>query len=624
MAAAGKNGRGETGAASTEYGPWNPGIQSELPSELLPLSTIFRPENVFTNVASVDELRDLTGLDLEELVVFRPERLVVHELLIRVTADLSVPDGSRVEDLGINFRQMTQTILARYVEPHMPEIVAAYDALKRALSDAVGAELTAAFGAPAAAQGAASTHAGRKSALRDFLRPFRRGNNVQPRSEDEWDRGNRVLREWAAKAQSSETPLSNAAYGALIRVVSAVRAKHGRMWGDTTLLARLAVGIACNEHSSEVIGQLIEPYIRQAAQEEGYRLLPSQEQPVVMNTKGASASGKSTMRPLQKKLAGEIGVRWGDFALISPDIWRKYLLDYGTLGDAYKYAGTFTGRELAIIDHKLDRYMARKAERGGMSHLLIDRFRFDSFAPDSDEAGSNLLTRFGHLVYMFFMITPPHETVERSWKRGLEVGRYKAVDDLLAHNIEAFSGVPELFFTWALRENKRVHYEFLDNSVPFGERPRTIAFGWNGEMNVLDVKSMLDIDRYRKINVNATAPHEVYPDGHAMAPENNTRFLAQCVRMLPIVNFADRDTGRIYARLESGKLVWTDPEILTTALEDAETRAGVLAVAPAILTDTGSAGAPQRRAGQAVRADRFHTLGQWGQSKHGSETAMSP
>ena len=86
-----------------------------------------------------------------------------------------------------------------------------------------------------------------------------------------------------------------------------------------------------------------------------------------------------------------------------------------------------------------------------MSHLLIDRFRFDSFAPDSDEAGSNLLTRFGRIIYLFFMITPPASLVERAWNRGLDVGRYKAVDDTLAHGVEAYSGMPELFFTWVQR-----------------------------------------------------------------------------------------------------------------------------------------------------------------------------
>jgi hypothetical protein len=595
----------------TEHGPWNPGIGSELPSELLPLSTIFRPENVFTGVEAARELGDLTGIALEDLVIFRPERLVVHELLIRVTADLSVPDGSRVEDLGINFRRMTHTILTRHIEPRIAGIAAAYDEVRREVSDLIG-NILAASGARAAGEGAAASGKGPRGALTGFLRSFRRGSDVSPSGEDGWEREERTLREWAAAVRSAESALARAAYAALVRVVSAIRARHGRMWGEPALIARLAAGMACNEHGGEVIGRMIEPCIRDAAEREGYRLLPAQERPVVMNTKGASASGKSTLRPLQKNLAGEIGVRWSDFALISPDIWRKYLLDYGSLGEAFKYAGALTGRELAMIDHKLDRYMARKAERGGMSHLLIDRFRFDSFAPDSDEAGSNLLTRFGHLVYMFFMITPPHETVERSWKRGLEVGRYKAVDDLLAHNIEAYSGMPELFFTWVLRENKRVHYEFLDNSVPFGERPRTIAFGWNGEMNILDVKAMLDIDRYRKINVNAASPEEVYPDRQAMAAENNTQFLAQCVRMLSQVSFADRATGRIYARLESGKPVWSDPEILGKALRDAETRSGILAAAPTVLAGAHASGATREVTPRFLQAERFHTLGQWG------------
>src|SRR6476659_1885548 len=254
------------------------------------------------------------------------------------------------------------------------------------------------------------------------------------------------------------------------------------------MLATLATDIACNQIASDASGQRIEAPLADAAGIETYRRLPRQAHPVVMNTKGASAAGKSTLRPLQKRLAAEIGVDWSEFALISPDIWRKQLLDYASLGPACKYAGTFTGDELQIIDEKLDRYMARKAERGDMSHLLIDRFRFDSFAPHSDEAGSNLLTRFGHSVYLFFVITPPASLVERAWNRGLEFGRYKAVDDTLAHSIDAYSGIPELFFTWVARHDKRLVFEFLDNSVAQGERPRTIAFGTNDVLNVLDVR----------------------------------------------------------------------------------------------------------------------------------------
>src|SRR5690606_34739629 len=115
----------------------------------------------------------------------------------------------------------------------------------------------------------------------------------------------------------------------------------------------------------------------------------------------------------------------------------------------------------------------------------------------------------------------------------------------------------------------------------------------NGEMNVLDVGGLLDVDRYRHINVDAKNAQQVHPGTSAMAPEHNTRFLAQCVSRLPAVNFADRHSGRIYLRTEHGKMVWTDPQILAAALSDAETRAGIAAVAPQALQFSTTATAPR-------------------------------
>jgi hypothetical protein len=588
-----------TADSAPRFDAWHPGLESEIPRALAPLATVFRPEHAFTVYDQAHELAHLTGLKVDDMVVFRPARLAVHELLIRVTADLSVPDGPRQEDLGIEFRRMAATLLERHVAPHAAEIDAASEALRSRLAAVIDAALAQAF---APAPPAATAKSG------GLLGLFRRAQPAAaPRAEDDWQREERLVRGWSANAQSAADPLDRAAFRALARLASAVRAQHGRLWGDKALLAPIALGLACNDHGADEMGRLIEPWLCAGAEAEGYRVLPPQARPVVLNTKGASASGKSTIRPLQRGLAAALGLDWRDFAVVSPDIWRKFLLDYGSLGAAYKYAGPFTAAELAIVDHKLDRYMAHKAEREGMPHLLIDRFRFDSFAPDSSEAGSNLLTRFGREVYMFFLITPPHETVERAWLRGLEVGRYKAVDDTLAHNVEAYAGMPELFFTWALREGMSVHCEFLDNGVPPGDRPRTVAFGRGGELNVLDVKCLLDVERYRKIEIGATAPADVYPAGEAMRPEANVRFLAECVRRLPAVNFADRETGRIYARTEGGRLAWTDPEWLARAVADAETRAGLLAVVPGALGD----GAP-RRAAETLQPERFHTLGRWG------------
>jgi hypothetical protein len=580
--------------ATEAFGPWNPGIASQVPAHLLPLCTIFRPEHSFTSVEKAVELRDLTGLPLPDLVAFRPERLALHELLIRVTADLSVPDGNRIEDLGINFREIVRAILSRHVAPQADAIVARYGALRDEIARVVAGELARLRASPSSS----TPRRGWRTLFASAAPP-----PEPPPSASQ------LVAQWEAAAHGDGDPIHAGAARALAKVVASLLVRHGELWGDLAVIGALATDLACNDVGGDAIGALIEPLIAQAAAREGFAVLPPQQQPLVMNTKGPSASGKSTLRPLQRRLAGDIGVQWNEFALVSPDIWRKQLIDYGSLGPHYKYGGAFTGDEIRIVDQKLDRYVARKAERGAITHLLIDRFRFDSFAPDSDEAGSNLLTRFGRVVYLFLMITPPASLVERAWQRGLDVGRYKAVDDTLAHAVEAYSGMPGLFFTWIDRADKRVHFEFLDNSVPLGEAPRTIAFGWNDALHVLDVKGLLDIERFRKVDIDAKAPARLYPDPGVLAPELNTGFLRQCAARFPRVDFAERANGRVYLRLEGGAPVWGDPQLLQRALADADTRAGLEAAVPSIAATTL---APPEAPLHLDGCERTHTLGAWG------------
>jgi hypothetical protein len=247
-----------------------------------------------------------------------------------------------------------------------------------------------------------------------------------------------------------------------------------------------------------------------------------------------------------------------------------------------------------------------------MSHLLIDRFRFDSFAADSVEAGSNLLTRFGQSVYLFFMITPPEMLVERAWKRGLEVGRYKAVDDTLAHAVEAYSGIPDVFFTWVRRSDKRIRFEFLDNTVILGERPRTVAFGDNETFNVLDVKATLDIERYARIDVEAATAEFLYSDRALLSPDKNMDFLRRCVETFPCVNFADQASGRVYLRIERGTPIVKDAVAFDMAARMPDTLAAIRAVAP----DALKGAVPDMPQAQYLRAldgaDPLPSLGQWG------------
>ncbi len=603
--------RFETGKFETDspgpgegFGPWNPGIESTLPRAFLPLATVFRPENVETGLDQARELSDVSGLPLTALTRFRPERLVVHEVLIRVMTDLSVPMGQTYGDLGVNFRAIVTTILRDGTGAHRAEIAQCLAEIRADAAVILRREIAAILN-PARPPPAPEPE-------RAWWSPFR-PRPPAPRNAARVPEPETRVRDhldaWKAGLASSGSPLDIACCAALRVVVSAMMGRRGFLIRDETLLAELAGTLVSNRHGSKRIGALIDPWFQEVVQQAGFRRLPAQARPVVMNVKGSSASGKSTIRPYQRALVGQLDLDWSDFALITPDVWRKFLLDYDGLGPARRYAGTLTGHEVEIIDRKLDRYMASKARENRISHLLIDRFRFDSFSVDpGSETGSQLLTRFGHRIYMQFMITPPDATVERAWKRGEQFGRYKAVEDLLAHNVEAYTGMPRLFFTWALRTDRAVHFEFLDNGVPEGQRPRTIAFGLNGTMTILDVKFLFDIDRHRKIDVTARSPERVYPDASALAPEANADFLRACLHRMTTIRFADFDTGRVYARLDQGRLTSLAPEILARARQDRTIAAALAAMGIGDASHgVGDAGEVLCRAGSA-------TLGSWGEA----------
>jgi len=587
------------------YGPWNPGIESTLPAEFLPLATVFSPANVSSSITELKEINGFCGLALERLSAFKPARLALHEVLIRVMADLSVPDGEKYEDLGINFRQMTATIMGKYIAPELAAITSLFEQWKREATDFLDR-----------AQGAAASDIERpelpKSNTSRWSKLFLPSRNKVPvRAVTRIPEDADLVRidGWRKKAQSTERAFERTCYQALATTAEAIFAVHGRLTNDRKLVTSIALRLVCNDYGSFAVGEYLAPLFLNAARGEGYHFLPAQPHPLVMNVKGASASGKSTMRPLQKQLAARLGVNWEHFALISPDIWRKYLLDYASLGPARRYAGALTGAEVAIIDQKLDRYMGQKGRIDQLPHLLIDRFRFDSFAQEPDEEdGSRLLTRFGSDVFMFFMITPPEATIERAWTRGQQFGRYKAVDDLLAHNVEAYSGIPDLFFTWALRQNKRVHFEFLDNSVGEGHRPRTIAFGLNGRMNILDLTCLLDIDRYRNVNIDAQTPADIYTIPSSRYVAKNPEFLKRCLRRIPTLIFAEQQTGQIYARIANGKLNYWNMRVYQRAVLDDDTRAAFESVA------SPAQGGASISLDDNDRLDPHQnlTLGQWG------------
>ena len=535
--------------AELEFNAWNPGLSSDIPAALLPRVTLYDAKNTDTRYQDAKDAANFCGLKPHEMVLFKVSRLAMHEVLIRVTADLHVPDGPNYADLGLSLRRMASQILTHHVTPKMAELEQEYDRNRQVICDRLSSYLDAdVYGigtAPKVPQ---------KRAFKDWIFGKKPDVKVEQAPPELL-----ALTKWQAEASVTEVALDLACLKALQIIVGGIIGRRGRLVADKDLIVKLASILVCNAYGSRRIGALVDPILCEAAQVEGYRLLPYQAEPFVMNVKGASAAGKSTIRPLQRNLAMKIGVNWEDFALISPDYWRKFMLDYESIGKDYKYAAMLTGQELEIIDKKLDGYMADKAARREMPHLLIDRFRFDSFDPSrTNHEGGRLLSRFGHTVFMYFVITPPTETVERAWKRGKTTGRYKAVDDLLYHNIEAYTGMPELFLNWVNKKKQKVHFEFLDNDVPLGDRPKTVAFGWNGKITILNSDCMRRLNRYKHINVDALRPEDAYLE----VDEDEQDLLLTFIENIPNVTFVDPISSEVCAQIHHGKCFFEVPGFL--------------------------------------------------------------
>jgi len=562
----------------TTYSAWNPGIETEIPQAYRSMETIFHPDLVFTSVDDVDELRRETGLKQVELVSFRPERLALHELIIRVNADILVLEGENEEDLGINFRHIANTIYDNYIVDILPEIESTYISLSENIEKIVYSELERLLTPKASKQTS-------KGSL--LSRIFKKKEAPVQTQQTIEEREFALINSLKQLQLDSETEIESVVYQSIHRVLGAISTRRGFIGNDLEYLAGLCARHACNDLGSTTIGKLVGLQVQKAIEKEGYPLIIDAEKAVLISLKGASAAGKSSLRPTLRKMMQELGIESHGYGTISPDIWRKLILDYDSLGESYKYAGRFASHEISIIDSKLDNYRRIKAEQSNTGpNLVVDRFRFDSFA---SEKVTRLLhktyIRYLDTVYMYFIVTPPEATVERGWARGLERGRYKSIEDFLGHCVEAYAGMSKLLFKWLFSEQPKFFFEFLDNSVPKGTYPEMIAKGTQGYMELHRPELFVNIERYQRINIMAKTPEAVYPESGVLAVENNLGFLRQCIEKIKLLDFIDPETEKCYLSVNEGKFHIEDQSIFDTQILDVTFLVIIAEIAPEILPE---------------------------------------
>ncbi len=561
------------------YSAWNPGIDSEIPAAYRELETIYDPANVFTRLDDVNERATETGLSPEELIGFRPHRLVLHELIVRITADIVVLEGENEEDLGINFRNIANQIFSHYIIPGLMQIEHGFDTMRTRIEDMTMLELERTLvPQPVAKQG--------KSSLWSSLfkpKPKPATTHALTRQEREFE----LINDFKQRGLDAGDELSAAVYRSLYRVLGSIATTRGFIGNDPAYLKDICVRHACNYLGSREIGRKVGALVDKAIEAEGYSRIADADNPILISLKGASAAGKSSLRPNLSEMMTQLGIEGHGYGTISPDIWRRMLADYEVLGESYKYAGRFTSHEINVIDTKLDHYIRAKADkRRSIPHLMVDRFRFDSFASEKiTRVLHKTYVRYIDTMYMYFVVTPPEATVERGWERGLERGRYKAVEDFLGHCVEAYAGMPKLLFKWTSQDKPVYFFEFLDNSVAKGTYPELIARGTQGKMQIYRLRPLIDIERYQRINVLATCPEEVAAPPEQLVVANNLGFLKQCITRFALIEFIDRVSDTCYLRIRSGSFEICDADLFKRNLVDKTLVEVVKLLAPDLLGD---------------------------------------
>ena len=124
-----------------DFNAWNPGLNSEIPGHLMPMVTLYRPDASTVSYDEAKQAAEFCGRKPMEMNAFTARRLVRHELLIRLMADINVPDGPEYPELGEHLRSMAQTILEGYIAPKMATLEQEFERLRERISKRLAARL---------------------------------------------------------------------------------------------------------------------------------------------------------------------------------------------------------------------------------------------------------------------------------------------------------------------------------------------------------------------------------------------------------------------------------------------------------------------------------------------------
>jgi hypothetical protein len=104
-------------------------------------------------------------------------------------------------------------------------------------------------------------------------------------------------------------------------------------------------------------------------------------------------------------------------------------------------------------------------------------------------------------------------------------------------------------------------------------------------MQIFRPRSLIDIERFQRINVLATCPEQVAAAPELQTVAKNLGFLRQCISRFKLIEFVDEKTDLSYLTIRSGSFEISDPETFRHNLADETLHEIVELLAPDLLRE---------------------------------------
>ncbi|MCD8520308.1 MAG: ATP-binding protein [Alphaproteobacteria bacterium] len=452
--------------------------------------------------AGLEKLSDITGDTVQDLAIFSPQRLLLQETIIACDSRLYIEDDNHdVEAYGENFREIFEIIYERYVKPEAARLFADLDEKFAAVERDVTRDVADLLDSenPDLWLYSALMAGGDNGGYEETA--FQREQRRKVGSLDTYYR--RLVRKGVDKTRSPQE--------------------------FKDLLIRLVTARTYDLTARDYLLHEIKGCIKEAIADNEVTALEriNAKDALLHIIHGPPSAGKTTLRPRIMQAARNQGISWASVMVLNADVWREFLLEGKDLGEDADYWGPLTDNELSIMWDRMDILLRRKWHI--QPHIAVDHFY-----PDRSELAT-YPNRTDHF-HTSLLLAHPDQIIQRSYNRGQIEGRYITVPELLYHMRETYKAYGP-YFRSAAGENVRI--EIVDNAVPLGMEPKTVAFGdmSKDELNVFDVAGILLIDRYRQVNPAATKPSELF-DMNTRDLANNLGFLDELADNLTL-KFAD-------------------------------------------------------------------------------------